>query len=267
MSGISLPLISDREPFLLIEKAKVCISGGYVMAVKNNRKMNIPSKQVFMLIIGTGCSITTEAAIQLSKDGCNIAYSRGGANIHTTFVSEQYKNPRKLINQVGLVSNKQHRLEIARKIVMAKLINQHVQFSASDISKAGTVEMLLGYEGAAQKNWYNNLFGEGFRRSFTGEDDYNKMINISNSVLYNFTASIITCLGYSTSIGFLHGSTRRGALALDVSDIFKPNMLRYIKHSNSKNIVRSCFDFLNKDNKNYTRHIIKTVEELCTSPL
>lgn len=260
---IALPLIADREPFLLIERAKISIRSGHVVATKGSSVINLPTRQTFLIIVGNGCSITTEAAIQISKDGCNLAYARGGCNIHTTFVSQQYKDPQRLLRQLLKRENPETRMAMATQILRLKFSKQSMEHYSVRLNSCTSIEEILGVEGAAQREWYHNHF-VGFKRNYKSGDLLNKQINIVNSILYNFISSIIVCLGNSPSVGFLHGKTRRGALALDIADIFKSELLIHALNSREGNIVRACFDYFNDQKKRRTRSIIEIVERLCT---
>lgn len=259
------PLIIDRMPFLLIERGKIIVHENSIVVEKNNKKQNIPIRNIHLLLLGNGTSITSEAMSVCSKHNCYIAQCKGGANIHTIHHAGVYKNPKKLIDQVLKSQDNKKRIETAKYILTPK-----TKFAES-ISNIGlieklenykTLEEILGLEGFVQKTIYKHIFGDRFKRSV--ESDINKNINICNSILYNFIASLVVCLGYSPSIGFVHGHTRRGALVFDIADMFK-----YKIHNNpilfeSKNIGRQLFEIITANNNEITRNMIKEIEIVCT---
>ena len=60
-----------------------------------------------------------------------------------------------------------------------------------------------------------------FKRDFNSNDLVNAKLNVCNNSLYSFCTAICLAYGCHPSIGFLHGTTRRGGLAFDLADLIK----------------------------------------------
>lgn len=81
-------LVSDKEPFVYVEKSIVRMDDGFLTLLQGERGKTIiaPSGHLLMLL-GAGTSITQEAAIFCSFHDMHLAFARGGCNIHSMFMS------------------------------------------------------------------------------------------------------------------------------------------------------------------------------------
>ena len=70
-------LISDREPFLLVEQARISVSGNSVVVKRKDGISNVPVSSIHCLMLGAGTSITSDAAAMCAKHNCYIAFVRG----------------------------------------------------------------------------------------------------------------------------------------------------------------------------------------------
>lgn len=261
------PLISDRIPFLLVERCRITVSGNSVIMTKDDRNINLPIRSIQLLILGNGVSITSEAMSICSKERCHIAQSKGGVSIHTVFHSGLYPNPARLSRQAILASNEDSKIRIAKYIVSAKLRSLKIE-TKEEINRINTsydLPQILGIEGFITKKEYRNNFGPDFSRDFSNQDLVNRNINVLNSVFYSFITSVICSMGYSPSIGFVHGHTRRGGLAFDIADMFKHRL--YLSNakllSSEKNMARQLTEILQSNKKQAVKDIIKEIENVC----
>ena len=261
------PLISDRIPFLLLERCRISVSGSSLMMVKDEKNINLPIRNIQILILGNGVSITSEAMSLCSKERCHIAQSKGGSSIHTVFHSGLYPNPTRLTRQAILASDDVSKIKIARYIAISKLktLNIDTIDAIKRIDEAIDIPTILGIEGFITKKEYKNNFGSDFSRKFDCQDNINKNINVINSVFYSFITSVICSLGYSPSIGFLHGHTRRGGLAFDIADMFKHKT--YLSNrallSSDRNMARELTEILHSNKKQIVKDIIQEIEKVC----
>ena len=113
-------LLTEKEPFQYFEKAKLVMKDGFLTALKGAEGLQIiaPSSLMFVML-GPGTSITQDAAIYCAKHDLQIAFTKGGSNIHSIWMSGRYENPISLKNQIKKIENK--KLEYAKKYFWATL--------------------------------------------------------------------------------------------------------------------------------------------------
>ena len=99
-----------------------------------------------------------------------------------------------------------------------------------DISKAETIEELMGIEGNIRKNYYrawkiiiNQEIDFEKRVMHPPDNMINSLISFVNSLIYSKTLSEIYQTQLNPTISYLHEpGVRRFSLCLDISEIFKP---------------------------------------------
>ena len=150
--------------------------------------------------------------------------------------------------QVKLQNDSARRLELARRLVAAKIRNystlatslpmsaekgkrlgnrlRGVLKSVSDATDIGSV---LGVEGFAASIWYQSwseFLGSGFtfkrRVSPNANDPVNVLLNIGYTLLYRLTSLTIQSTGLCSTLGILHVSNNRfQALTTDLQESFR----------------------------------------------
>lgn len=256
-------LVSDKQPFLYVEKSIVCMKDGFLTALsgKEGKKLISPSSHLIMML-GTGTSITQEAAIFSAQHDMHIAFVRGGSNIHTYFQEGRYQDPMRLVNQVNNQSH--HKLEIARELMKLrfKLLKENRD---SEIDSYPSIDELTLFEARWAKSLYRKYCLrykiESFKRDFNGEDMVNQRLNILNNVLYSLCSSIILSCHLSPSIAFIHGFSRRGGLAFDLADLIKtPTIVRLAfsadKEKNTRQLMYHLMSMLKENNNYYFKLLI-----------
>lgn len=220
-------LVTDRAPFVFIERSTVGVSGGSLVAKSKEGNRNIPVSNIHCLMLGNGTSITAEGASLCAKHNCYIAFVKGGVNTHSIWHAGRYSNPKYLVAQTKNHLDPAKRLHIA-KLLMKKRVSLLNEFQdilkIERIEAADTISELLGLEGALTKQVYSRVaakHGLCFKRDGKSRVGVNGSLTICNNALYNFVATLVCSAGLHPSIGFLHGQTRRGGLVFDIADIFK----------------------------------------------
>lgn len=236
-------LVHEREPLVYVEKALVRMVDGFLTLLQGQEgKSTIAPSSHLVLMLGAGTSISQEAAIFCATNDLHIAFARGGCNVHSYFMAGRYQDPQSLVNQVQLAQN--HKLEIARWLLEYRL-RRHGYLNALDEVRAmQDIQSLIAWEG----RWIKALYAKHalasntvFSRNFDAEDAVNAKLNVLNNALYSVCTALCLCLGLSPSIGFIHGTTRRGGLAFDFADILKADCVTPIafnaKVEGSKNAM------------------------------
>ena len=139
-------------------------------------------------------------------------YAHGRAlNSHTSLIEKQAK----------LVSNTRSHLEVVRKMYS-------MRFEGEDISGL-TLQQLRGREGARMRRIYreqaklNNVQWNGREydtEDFFGGSSVNQALAAGNVCLYGLAAAVISALGCSAGLGFIHVDHEL-SFAYDIADLYK----------------------------------------------
>jgi len=264
-------MIVDREPFFLTEFSKISVAGRSVVAVDKNGVVNLPISSIHTLLIGRGSSITSDAAALCAKHNCYIAFVTGGANVQSIWHCGRYQNPKKLIKQAEVFNSPSLRLESAKRLLIIRLetVSDEIHFNKEMLSRINdceSVASIMGLEGYFTKAIYahfSSLAGIKFKRNnVNATDKVNTDLSILSNVLYGFVSSTICALGYSPSLGIIHGQTRRGGLAFDIADVIKPRLALEpaFRQSPTKNRIRDLSKELNRRKKFWVKFTIATIE-------
>ncbi len=270
-------LITDREPFYFIERATLGVRDGCVIAKRKDGNLNIPISSIHLLILGNGVSISSEATILCAKHNCYIAFVRGGLNAHSIWHCGRYQKPENLVMQVKKHSDHIKRVETAKKLIKLRLNYIKETFVShidhNDIDECTSIEQLLGLEGSITRKTYTSLssrYDIGFKRDNISREGINSSLTLANNFLYNYVATLLIPLGFSPSIGFLHGQTRRGGLVFDIADIFKyPIFMEDVfsgKYVNDhQSLMRNMSKKISSNRNFWTKQIISCVSDLICS--
>lgn len=257
-------LVTDKEPFLYLEKSAIVVEDEQLIALSKEGKEQIPANKFQMLILGYGTSITHPASIYAAKHNLNICFAKGGFNIHAVWNSSRYQNPISLRNQFKKHIDDKRRLDIAKEFIIKKC--ERSKGNSEIINKmknAISIEQLIGYEAVWAKEIYKSYCKENFRRLPKGTDEVNLKISLLNNLLYNFVTSIIISCNLNPSIGFVHGRTRRGGLAFDIADIYKQKLSLDLAFNSegvsNRALMWECSSLLRENNK----LIIKEIINIC----
>lgn len=275
-------LISDKISFIFLNKAKIVLDDGMLVAYNGEfGKEIIPVASVAILFLGYGCSITQEALLFCSKHDCYICASRGGLNIHAIYYEGRYKNPQNLINQVLLHQNEEKRFSFAKELLKLRLmICENTSNFNFEVDKMESIEVLLGKEGNYSKKTYakfanqykiddfkrENCFNEKYKKeNLTKKDLVNKRLNLLNNVLYSFCTVLCYVYSLEPSLAFIHGKTRRGGLCFDLADLIKNKIVLPLafdlKIEEKDLMVKLRTSLMEKDNK-YTKMLLKLCKEI-----
>lgn len=196
-----------------------------------------------------------------------------------------------LVNQVNHYTDQLKRLKIAKKFVDGasyniyrnlryyngrgkdvKIYMDKIEALRKDISRAKTINELMGYEGNIRKVYYeawNIIIDQkvDFKKRVKNPPDnmINTLISFVNTLVYTKILSAIYHTQLNPTVSYLHEpGSRRFSLSLDIAEIFKPILAD-----------RLIFSLLNKNQiseKSFTRelnylHLNKESSRLIVSEL
>lgn len=218
-----LPKISDRVTFIYVEHSKINRQDSAITVLDYRGTVRIPVAMIGVLILGPGTDITHRAMELLGDTATSVVwtgeygvrhYAHGRALAHTTNFLEA---------QAKLVSNTRSRVDIARKMYQMRFPNE-------DVSKL-TMQQLRGREGARVRSVYKkqalkyNVAWSGRDYdpdNFENSNAVNKALSVANVALYGLVYSIISALGLSAGLGFVH-TGHDLSFVYDIADLYKAN--------------------------------------------
>lgn len=219
-----LPKISDRVSFFYIEHAKINRHDGAITVADYRGTVKIPAAMIGVLLLGPGTDISHRAVELIGEIGTSIVwvgergvrnYAHGRALAHSTKFLER---------QAKLVSNNRTRLEVARKMYQ-------MRFPGEDVSHF-TMQQLRGREGSRVRKVYRN-YSEKFKVTWTKReynvDDFeagsavNQALSAANVALYGLAHNIISALGLSPGLGFVH-TGHDLSFVYDIADLYKADL-------------------------------------------
>lgn len=264
-------LLSEKEPFQYIEKARIMMKDGFLTAMKGQEGMQIiaPSSLMF-LMLGAGTSITQEAAIFCAQNDLQVCFAKGGSNIHSIWMSGRYPNPIALRNQISKIDKNQLAYAKALLIYRFHLLKRLTTENKQQIENLNSINEILLYEARWAKSIYRE-FAMKYKVTFTrntssDHSDYiNERLNILNNALYSLVTAMCYAINLSPSIAILHGETRRGGLAFDLADLMKTKIIFDLAFNPEEvKTTKLMHNFANKLKENNQENL-KTLLKICLS--
>lgn len=216
-----LPMIKDRVSFIYVDHAKINRVDSAITVADIRGVVRIPAAMVGVLLLGPGTDISHRAVELIGDTGTSILwvgeagvrhYAHGRALGHSTKLLEK---------QARLVTNRNTRLEVARKMYQMRFENE-------DVSRL-TMQQLRGREGARIRNIYRKYARE-FNVNWKGRaydvENYedgspvNQALSAGNVCLYGLVYSVLVALGLSPGLGFIH-TGHDLSLVYDLADLYK----------------------------------------------
>ena len=218
-----LPRLSDSISYIYVEHAIIEQDNFSIKIINTDGEIPLPCASLTVLFLGPGTSITHAAIKSLAKHGCLVIWC--GEKI-TKFYSAglgETQSSKNLLHQAKCYSDKTTHLEIVKRMYKCR-------FNGINTENM-TLQQLRGLEGARVRATYKQLskiFGVKWKgrnyklnhKENEDVDEINKAISITNNLLYGVVQGILTTLGYSTGIGFIH-TGRMLSFVYDIADIYK----------------------------------------------
>lgn len=220
-----LPQISDRYPFIYLERGRLEIDDSSVKWIDSEGNLvRIPSTIVQTVLLGPGTSVTHEAIKVLTASNTTVCWVGEDSLLFYAVGTTPNANTRNFRHQAKLAASEKSRLMIARKMFSSR-------FPEIDVSTKGLSE-LMGMEGKRVKALYEfkaETYGVGWKgRSyipgkFELGDITNQILTASNAALYALITSSVYHLGYSPHIGFIHSGSPL-PFVYDLADLYKEEL-------------------------------------------
>ncbi|WP_407887809.1 type I-E CRISPR-associated endonuclease Cas1e [Levilactobacillus sp. N40-8-2] len=213
--------VRDRITFLYLEHAKLSRQDSAIQVLDEQGIVCVPAAMLSVLMLGPGVDVTHRAMELIGEAGLGVVwvgergvrqYAYGRALNHSSTLLEA---------QAKLVSNKRSRLMVARKMYQ-------MRFPQDDVSQL-TMQQLRGKEGARVRQVYldeSQRTGVAWERRTYDPDDFeagspiNKALTAAHQALYGLSYSVISALGASAGLGFVH-TGHDLSFVYDFADLYK----------------------------------------------
>lgn len=217
----ALPPIRDRMSFLYLEHCLINRQDGSITVTDARGTVHVPAASLGVLMLGPGTSLSHRAVELVGNTGATLLwvgehgvrfYAHGRPLTHSAGL---------LIRQAALVSNARTRVAIARMMYQ-------MRFPGEDVSRM-TMQQLRGREGARIRSVYRQASartGVPWDKrcydpdNYSGGDAVNQALSAAHACLYGLAYSVITALGCSPGLGFVHTGHER-SFVYDIADLYK----------------------------------------------
>ncbi|MDY5155558.1 type I-E CRISPR-associated endonuclease Cas1e [Actinotignum urinale] len=212
---------SDRWSFVYLERCVVHRDDNAITATDSEGVTHIPVAMIGCLMLGPGTRVTFAAMVLLGDCGVSVIWvGEKGVRFYAGGRSLSGSS-RYLTVQARLSTTPRERIKIARQMY-------EWRFPGENVSSL-TMQQLRGREGSRIRDVYVRealRVGIPWKRrdyrpdNFDDSDPINKALTVANSCLYGVVHSVVSALGCSPALGFIHAGTDR-AFIYDIADLYK----------------------------------------------
>jgi CRISPR-associated protein Cas1 len=216
-----LPQIADRLSFLYLEHCQLSREDSAILVRDENGTVRIPAATISTLLLGPGTSLTHRAVELIGDAGVGIVWvGENGVRYYASGTPLTHR-AHLLIRQAEMVSNQRLHLDVVRKMYQ-------IRFPDDDTSGL-TTQQLRGREGSRVRKAYKNASekwgiewnGRNYDPdNFSGGDLVNQALSAGNACLYGLAHAVITALGCSPGLGFIHVG-HECSFVYDIADLYK----------------------------------------------
>ncbi|MDR8019341.1 type I-E CRISPR-associated endonuclease Cas1e [Nesterenkonia aerolata] len=213
--------VEDRISFVYLERAVVHRDENAITSTDEDGTVHIPAAGIGCLLLGPGTRISHAAIALLGDCGVSVVWAgEKGVRLYA-HGSSIAKNNHLLVQQARLVSNTRSRLRVARHMYQ-------MRFPGEDVSRL-SMHQLRGREGVRVRRIYAaearrvglKWSGRNYKPGqIDASNPVNQALTAANAALYGIVHSVISGLGCSPGLGFVHSGTSR-SFVYDIADLYK----------------------------------------------
>jgi CRISPR-associated protein Cas1 len=247
-------LFTDKSETMVLEQARVFVENDAVVYTQSwgdePKRFNVPYRNMQVLVLSKGTSITADAMNKLSDAGVVIATSRsGGIPLLMTSMIDYHPNQymQSLCKRYfsgeaeQLVMAKQlmnHRIDFIEKMMTneSPIDEDDIDLYRKKVKSTNSIQEIMGVEGDFIKNHIYKKYAArylngGFKREYdekpiaTSEDNVNALLNAGNNIAYGMAANALWSLGVSPAFPLIHGRTNHSSLIFDIADLIKDGVV------------------------------------------
>lgn len=216
-----LPQIRDRLTFLYLEHCTLGRQDGAITVTDEKGVVHIPAAGISVLLLGPGTRVTHRAMELMGDTGVGAVWVGEHGVRYYAHGRPLTSHTRLLLRQAELVSNSRKHLAVVRKMYQ-------LRFPEEDVSHL-TMQQLRGREGSRVRSAYRKASKESgvpwngrlYRPDdFAAGDAVNQALSAGNVCLYGLAHAVITALGCSPGLGFVHVG-HDCSFVYDIADLYK----------------------------------------------
>jgi len=213
--------VRDRVTFLYLEHAKLNRQDSAIQVTDQRGIVYVPAAIISVLMLGPGVDVTHRAMELIGESGLGVVWV-GEQGVRQYAYGRSLNHSSALLEaQASLVSNRRSRVMVARRMYQ-------MRFPNDDVSQL-TMQALRGKEGARVRRVYleqSEKTGVPWSRREYNPDDFdagtpiNKALTAAHQALYGLSYSVISALGASAGLGFVH-TGHDLSFVYDFADLYK----------------------------------------------
>lgn len=213
--------VRDRITFLYLEHAKLNRQDSAIQVLDDRGIVNVPAAMLSVLMLGPGVDVTHRAMELIGESGLGVVWVGEQGVRQYAYGRPLNHSSALLVAQARLVSNQRSRVKVAREMYQ-------MRFTDEDVSQL-TMQQLRGKEGARVRQVYldqSEKTGVAWSRREYNPDNFeagtpiNKALTAAHQALYGLSYSVISALGASAGLGFVHTSHDL-SFVYDFADLYK----------------------------------------------
>ncbi|MFI6367966.1 type I-E CRISPR-associated endonuclease Cas1e [Nocardia sp. NPDC050630] len=214
--------LQDRISTVYVERSHIDRDENAVVVINKKETVRVPASLVAAMLLGPGTRITHAATALLADSGTAICWiGQQGVRMYAAGIGPS-RGAGLLMQQAHLVTRPKERLKVARSMY-------GIRFPGEDVSEL-TMQQLRGREGSRVRRiyrehaartgiaWHGRKYVAG--DAHAAGDDLNRVLSAANAALYGICHAVITGLGASPGLGFVHTGSAT-SFVLDIADLYK----------------------------------------------
>ncbi|MFH9677745.1 type I-E CRISPR-associated endonuclease Cas1e [Streptomyces sp. NPDC017405] len=214
--------IEDRVSSLYVERCHIDRDDNAIVLINKARIVHVPAAYLAVLLIGPGSRITHAAVTLLADSATSVCWvGEQGVRLYASGLSTA-RGSQLQLRQAWLATRPKERVAVARRMY-------DMRFPGEDTSTL-TLQQLRGREGTRVRRLYaqhSERTGVPWNKreykagdAFAAGDDVNRLLSAANSALYGICHAVITGIGTSPALGFVHTGSAL-SFVLDIADLYK----------------------------------------------
>ncbi|ASR35272.1 subtype I-E CRISPR-associated endonuclease Cas1 [Prauserella marina] len=214
----------DRLTFIYLEHSVVHRDANAITAHDARGTVHIPAATLGALLLGPGTTVSQQAMVLLAESGSTAVWVGEHGVRYYAHGRSLARSSRLLEAQAALVSDRQSRLHVARRMYAMRF--------PDDDTTGLSMQQLRGKEGARVRRIYrenaNRTGIEWTRRDYDSADFdsgtvVNQALSAANTSLYGVVHAAIVALGCAPGLGFVHTGHVR-SFVFDIADLYKADI-------------------------------------------
>ncbi|WP_018549355.1 type I-E CRISPR-associated endonuclease Cas1e [Streptomyces sp. LaPpAH-108] len=214
--------IEDRVSSLYVERCHIDRDDNAIVLINKARIVHVPAAYLAVLLIGPGSRITHAAVTLLADSATSVCWvGEHGVRLYASGLSTA-RGSRLQLRQAWLVTRPKERVTVARRMYDLRFPGEN--------TTGLTLQQLRGREGSRVRKlyaehsartgvpWTKRDYKPG--DAFAAGDDVNRVLSAANSALYGICHAVITGIGTSPALGFVHTGSAL-SFVLDIADLYK----------------------------------------------